>query len=255
MTRGAETKQKTARRFVGRVTLVMAFFALVASSLVARAVHLQVLDKDFLNHQADARHLRTESISAHRGTILDRNGEPLAISTPVDSIWVNPKQFASAIDKIPQLAKLLKLKPETMMRRITRSMDKEFLYLKRHLNPSDAQRVMALKLPGINVQREYRRFYPASEVTGHLIGFTNIDDEGQEGLELAMNHWLEGEPGAKRVLKDRLGRSIENVESIHQPLSLTMRAPVLSSSSISRPAKYWRWLTSRRTTRTIARSS
>ena len=217
MTRGAETKQKTARRFVGRVTLVMAFFALVASSLVARAVYLQVLDKDFLNQQADTRHLRTESISAHRGTILDRNGEPLAISTPVDSIWVNPKQFASAIDKIPQLAKALNLKPETMLRRITRSMDKEFLYLKRHLNPSDAQRVMALKLPGISVQREYRRYYPASEVTGHLIGFTNIDDEGQEGLELAMNHWLEGEPGAKRVLKDRLGRSIENVESIRPP--------------------------------------
>ncbi len=217
MTRGAETKQKTARRFVGRVTLVMAFFALVASSLVARAVHLQVLDKDFLNQQADSRHLRTESISAHRGTILDRNGEPLAISTPVDSIWVNPKQFASAIDKIPQLAKALDLKPETMMRRITRSMDKEFLYLKRHLNPSAAQRVMALKLPGINVQREYRRYYPASEVTGHLVGFTNIDDEGQEGLELAMNYWLEGEPGAKRVLKDRLGRSIENVESIRPP--------------------------------------
>jgi len=217
MTRGAETKQQTARRFVGRVTLVMAFFALVASSLVARAVYLQVLDKDFLNHQADTRHLRTESISAHRGTILDRNGEPLAISTPVDSIWVNPNQFASAIDKTPQLAKVLNLNPETMMRRITRSMDKEFLYLKRHLNPSDAQRVMALKLPGINVQREYRRYYPASEVTGHLVGFTNIDDEGQEGLELAMNHWLEGEPGAKRVLKDRLGRSIENVESIRPP--------------------------------------
>ncbi len=217
MTRGAETKQKTARRFVGRVTLVMAFFGLIASSLVARAVHLQVLDKDFLNRQADTRHLRTESISAHRGTIFDRNGEPLAISTPVDSIWVNPKEFASAIDKVPALAKVLGLKSETLMRRITRSMDKEFLYLKRHLNPSAAKEVMALKLPGINVQREYRRYYPASEVTGHLVGFTNIDDEGQEGLELAMNHWLEGESGAKRVLKDRLGRSIENVESIRPP--------------------------------------
>ena len=209
MTRGAETKQKTARRFVGRVTLVMAFFGLIASSLVARAVHLQVLDKDFLNHQADTRHLRTESISAHRGTIVDRNGEPLAISTPVDSIWVNPKKFASAVDKLPQLAKALDLEPETLMRRITRSMHKEFLYLKRHLNPSTAQDVMALKLPGINIRREYRRYYPASEVTGHLVGFTNI--------ELAMNHWLEGEPGAKRVLKDRLGRSIENVESIRPP--------------------------------------
>ena len=217
MTRGAETKQKTARRINGRVTFVMAFFALIASSLVARAVYLQVLDKDFLNRQADTRHLRTESITAHRGTILDRNGEPLAISTPVDSIWVNPKEFAGAVDRVPQLASALDVRPETLMRRITRSMGKEFVYLKRHLNPSAAARVMALKLPGINVQREYRRYYPASEVTGHLVGFTNIDDQGQEGLELAMNYWLEGEPGAKRVLKDRLGRSIENVESIRPP--------------------------------------
>ncbi len=217
MRRGAETKQKSARRFVGRVALVMTFFGLFAASLVARAVHLQVLDKEFLNQQADTRHLRTETISAHRGTIVDRNGEPLAISTPVDSIWVNPKEFASAVEKIPQLATALQLKPDVVMRRITRSMDKEFLYLKRHLNPSDAQRVMAMKLPGINVQREYRRFYPASEVAGHLVGFTDVDDRGQEGLELAMNHWLEGEPGAKRVLKDRLGRSIENVESIRPP--------------------------------------
>ncbi len=217
MKRGAETKQKTAQRFVSRVMLVMAFFALVASSLVARAVHLQVLDKDFLNQQADTRHLRTESISAHRGTILDRNGEPLAISTPVDSIWVNPKEFASAVNKVPVLAKALDVDADVLMRRVTRSMDKEFLYLKRHLNPSAAQNVMALKLPGINVQREYRRYYPASEVTGHLVGFTNVDDEGQEGLELAMNYWLQGEPGAKRVLKDRLGRSIENVESIRPP--------------------------------------
>ncbi len=217
MTRGAETKQQTARRFVGRVWLVTAFFALVASSLVARAVHLQVLDKDFLNQQADTRHLRTETITAHRGTIFDRNGEPLAISTPVDSIWVNPGQFASAMEEIPELAKALEVPAETLMRRISRSMSKEFLYLKRHLNPSAANRVMALKLPGINVQREYRRYYPASEVTGHLVGFTDIDDKGQEGLELAMNYWLEGEPGAKRVLKDRLGRSIENVESIRPP--------------------------------------
>ena len=217
MTRGAEKKQKTAQRISGRVTLVMAFFALAASLLVVRAVQLQVLDKDFLNRQADTRHLRTESISAHRGNILDRNGAPLAISTPVDSIWANPKEFASSIEKIPQLAKALGVDSETLMRRITRNMDKEFLYLKRHLNPSPALRVMALKLPGINVQREYRRYYPASEVTGHLVGFTNIDDEGQEGLELAMNHWLEGESGAKRVLKDRLGRSIENVESIRPP--------------------------------------
>lgn len=214
MTRGAETKRKTARRFVGRVTLVLAFFGLGAATLAARAVHLQVLDKDFLNQQADTRHLRTEKILAHRGTITDRNGEPLAISTPVDSIWMSPKEFGSQIDNVPQLARALGVDSQMLLRRISRSMDKEFLYLKRHMNPEQAQEVLALKLPGINVQREYHRYYPASEVTGHLIGFTDIDDEGQEGLELAFNHWLAGESGAKRVLKDRLGRSIENVESI-----------------------------------------
>ena len=202
---------------MGRVSLVIAFFGFVACSLVARAVYLQVLDKEFLNRQADTRHLRTEIIVAHRGAILDRHGEPLAISTPVDSIWVNPRQFASAIDSVPQLAAALGLRPEALMRRITRSMDKEFLYLKRHVVPQKAQQVLALKLPGINVQREYRRYYPASEVAGHLVGFTNIDDVGQEGLELAANNWLSGESGAKRVLKDRLGRSIENVESIRPP--------------------------------------
>ena len=217
MRRGAETKQQAARRFTGRVTLVIVFFGLVAASLVARAVHLQVLDTDFLTKQADSRHLRTEKISAHRGTITDRNGEPLAISTPVDSIWANPKQFAPAIDSVPQLARALGVDSQMLMRRITRSMDKEFLYLKRHLNPEQAGEVLALKLPGINAQREYRRYYPASEVTGHLVGFTNIDDAGQEGLELAFNHWLAGESGAKRVLKDRLGRSIENVASIRPP--------------------------------------
>ena len=217
MKRGAETKQQTARRFVGRVTLVTVFFAILASSLVARAVYLQVLDKDFLNQQADTRHLRTEKISAHRGTITDRYGEPLAISTPVDSIWVNPKQFAPAVDNVPQLASALGVDSQILMRRITRSMDKEFLYLKRHLSPERAAEALALKLPGVNVQREYRRYYPASEVTGHVVGFTNIDDAGQEGLELAFNHWLAGESGAKRVLKDRLGRSIENVASIRPP--------------------------------------
>ncbi len=217
MSQAAETRQQIARRFVGRVAFILALFVLAASSLVARAVYLQVLDKDFLNRQADARHLRTEKISAHRGTITDRNGEPLAISTPVDSVWANPKELASAVDSVPKLAGTLNLKSQLLMNSITRSMDKEFLYLKRHLSPDEAHQVMALKLPGVNVLREYRRYYPAGEVAGHLVGFTNIDDDGQEGLELAYNHWLSGESGAKRVLKDRLGRPVENVESIRPP--------------------------------------
>ena len=217
MSRGAKTKQQTARRFTGRVSLVIAFFVLAAVSLVARAVHLQVFNKDFLNQQADTRHLRTEKISAHRGSIMDRNGDPLAISTPVDSVWANPKELAAAVDRVPELARSLGLDPELLMRRITRSMDKEFLYLKRHLSPDQAHMVIALNLPGVNIMREYRRYYPAGEVTGHLVGFTSVDDNGQEGLELAFNHWLSGESGAKRVLKDRLGRSVENVASIRPP--------------------------------------
>jgi cell division protein FtsI (penicillin-binding protein 3) len=217
MNRGAETKQQTARRFTGRVSLVIALFALVAVSVLARAVHLQVFNRDFLNQQADTRHLRTEKISAHRGSITDRNGDPLAISTPVDSVWANPKELAAAVDRVPDLARSLGLDSELLMRRITRSMNKEFLYLKRHLSPDQAHAVLALKLPGVNVIREYRRYYPAGEVAGHLVGFTSVDDDGQEGLELAFNHWLSGESGAKRVLKDRLGRSVENVESIRPP--------------------------------------
>jgi cell division protein FtsI (penicillin-binding protein 3) len=132
-------------------------------------------------------------------------------------VWANPKELAAAVDRVPELARSLDLDAELLMRRITRSMDKEFVYLKRHLAPKQAHTVMALKLPGVNVIREYRRYYPAGEVAGHLVGFTSVDDDGQEGLELAYNHWLSGESGAKRVLKDRLGRSVENVESIRPP--------------------------------------
>lgn len=217
MKRGAETKQQAAGRFAVRTAIVVTFFALAVTSLVARAVHLQVFNRDFLNQEADSRHLRIEKITAHRGSITDRNGEPLAISTPVDSVWANPQELAPAVDRIPRLAAALGVDSQLLMRRITRSMDKEFLYLQRHLSPEQAHRVMALQLPGVNVLREYRRYYPAGEVAGHLVGFTNVDDIGQEGLELAFNHWLSGESGAKRVLKDRLGRSVENVESIRPP--------------------------------------
>ncbi|HEX2139469.1 MAG TPA: penicillin-binding transpeptidase domain-containing protein [Woeseiaceae bacterium] len=214
---GAETREQTHGRFVARISVVVVLFAVGAAALVARSVHLQVFNREFLNQEADARHLRIENIAAHRGAITDRNGEPLAISTPVDSVWVDPGEFAPAVDRVPQLAMALGLESAQLMRRITRSMDREFLYLKRHLNPEQAHRAMALELPGVNVLREYRRYYPAGEVTGHLVGFTDIDDRGQEGLELAFNHWLSGEAGAKRVLQDRFGRSVENVESIRPP--------------------------------------
>jgi cell division protein FtsI (penicillin-binding protein 3) len=217
MSRGANTKQQTARKFTGRLSLVIAFFVFAASALLARAVQLQVFNKDFLNQQADTRHLRTQEIFAHRGSITDRNGEPLAISTPVDSIWADPQKLATAIDRVPELARILDIDKDQLIREITRRMDKQFMYIMRHLSPDKANQVLALKLPGVDSIREYRRYYPAGEVSGHLVGFTDTDDVGIEGLELAFNHWLSGQSGSKRVLKDRLGRAVENVASVKAP--------------------------------------
>jgi cell division protein FtsI (penicillin-binding protein 3) len=194
--------------------LVLACFALVFVALAARAVHLQVFDEAFLTEQGEARHLRVEQIAAHRGPITDRNGEPLAVSTPVDSVWTNPRELAESGADVTPLARALELDKGELLRRVTRSTDRSFLYLRRHMSPGAAARVQALHLPGVYLQREYRRYYPAGEVVGHLLGFTNVDDQGLEGLELAYDDWLTGKPGAKRVLRDRLGRSVEDVESI-----------------------------------------
>ncbi len=149
-----------------------------------------------------------------RGTITDRYGEPLAVCTPVDSVWVNPKELALASDQLPRLAKALKRDKNELARRVTSNLDREFLYLARHMQPAEAQKIRALEIPGVYLMREYRRYYPAGEVAGHIIGFTSVDDEGQEGLELAFDHWLAGEDGAKRVIQDRYGKIVQNVEEI-----------------------------------------
>ncbi|MAF84515.1 MAG: cell division protein [Chromatiales bacterium] len=196
-----------------------ATFALLglAAVLVIRTVWLQAYENEFLTHQADVRQLRVAKIPAHRGVITDRNGEPLAVSTPVDSIWVNPGEIVRAPDRIPQLAAALGIDAEELARRLTRNITREFMYLKRHMRPDDAVAIVRLNIPGVDVEREYQRYYPAGEVIGHVVGFTNIDDVGQEGLELAFDHWLAGRPGKKRVLKDRLGRVVEDVERIQSP--------------------------------------
>jgi cell division protein FtsI (penicillin-binding protein 3) len=185
-----------------------------AVGLVYRAVNLTLVDHTFLAKEGDARFSRVVQIVAHRGTITDRYGEPLAISTPVDSIWVNPKELALAPDQLPRLAAALKLDRQDLARRITSNLDRDFLYLARHRDPAEAQRIKALAIPGVYLSREYRRYYPSGEVTGHILGFTNVDDAGQEGLELAFDHWLAGENGAKRVIQDRYGRIVQDVESI-----------------------------------------
>ena len=197
--------------------LVLAALALAGAALVARAVYLQVIDQDFLEKQGDARILRTAKLSANRGMILDRNGEALAVSTPVDTVWADPRKLAEVPHEFPRLAKALDRDPQWLARRVTSSLDREFVYLRRHMGPQEAARVKALGIPGVDTMREYRRYYPAGEVTGHLLGFTNLDDVGQEGLELAFDQWLGGEPGLKRVMRDSLGRTIEDIERIRPP--------------------------------------
>ena len=169
---------------------------------------------EFLQDQGQARTLRTESISAYRGVITDRNGEPLAVSTPVKTIWANPQLLKVAPERLPALAKALGLEAAQLQEKISRYRDKEFVYLKRHLPPHQADKVLALKAPGVYAQEEYRRFYPAAEVAAHIVGFTDIDDRGQEGMELAYNDWLTGTPGAKQVLKDLKGQVVKEVQLV-----------------------------------------
>ncbi|MCO6441454.1 MAG: penicillin-binding protein 2 [Nitrococcus mobilis] len=201
-----------------RPVALLCCFVGFAGGLIWRAVDLQVLDRDFLLNQGAARFLRDVEIPAHRGVIRDRNGEPLAISTPVDSVWADPGDLLLASHaKTARLAQLLQLDAERLRADLHARRAREFVYLRRRITPNLGQQVVALRLPGVALQREYRRFYPAGEVAGQLVGFTNIDDVGQEGMELAFNDWLRGKPGAKRVIKDRLGRVIEDVERLREP--------------------------------------
>ncbi|MEE9142706.1 MAG: penicillin-binding transpeptidase domain-containing protein, partial [Gammaproteobacteria bacterium] len=211
------TRTRAVRQLCWRSRAVFAVFLLATLILLGRAVQLQVLDTAFLAEQGDARHLRTVQISAHRGAIVDRHGKPLAVSTPVDSVWSNPKDVLAEPARIAELANLLGFDPKTLRSRLENRRDREFVYLRRHMPPDEAARVKKLGVPGVHLSREYRRYYPAGEVTAHLLGFTDPDDKGLEGLELAYDHWLVGTPGAKRVLRDRLGRAVDDIENVSAP--------------------------------------
>jgi cell division protein FtsI (penicillin-binding protein 3) len=211
---GRSPRVTTTESFRWRSYLLLGLLGCSAVGLLWRAVDLQLVDHTFLAKEGTARFSRVTSVAAHRGTITDRHGEPLAVSTPVDSVWANPKELALAADQFKVLARALKQDRQDLARRITSNLDREFLYLARHKQPAEAAKIKALEIPGVYLMREYRRYYPAGEVAGHIIGFTSVDDEGQEGLELAFDHWLAGEDGAKRIIQDRYGRVLENVESI-----------------------------------------
>lgn len=200
-----------------RLSAVLMLLTLAGTGLVVRAVDLQVLRKEFYQEQGDARHLREVAIPVSRGAVLDRNGEPLAVSTPVESIWANPQELLQHAGRIPELATALNIDATVLRQKLDQRADKEFLYLKRHLNPDDAKLILERRIPGVSAQREFRRYYPSGEVMAHVLGFTNIDDRGQEGLELAFDEWLAGKPGAKRVIRDRLGHVVEDVELLREP--------------------------------------
>jgi cell division protein FtsI (penicillin-binding protein 3) len=192
--------------------LLLAWFV----GLAARAFYLQGLHYDFLQRKGESRYARAIEISATRGMIVDRDGEPLAISTPVESVAASPADVQITAEQMAKLARLLDLDREELEKRLADT-KREFVYLKRQLPPEYAQKVIALGVPGIFLQREHRRYYPAGEVTAHVIGFTDVDDQGQEALELAFNTQLTGKPGSRRVIRDRLGRIVEDIESVANP--------------------------------------
>ena len=209
-------RDRTAGSFRWRVWLILGLLVTAGAGLLAQAAHLQLYRHDFYASEGNERFSRVTAITAHRGMITDRNGEPLAISTPVDSVWVNPQELAASSEQIPRLAQALKLDRQQLIQRVTSNEDREFLYLARQLPPADAQKVRALGIPGVYLKREYRRYYPAGEVAGQMLGFTNVDDAGQEGLELSFDHWLAGTDGAKRVIQDGFQRVVQDVDSIRE---------------------------------------
>ena len=172
------------------VLLVM--FGLLAG-LVTRALYLQVFEHTFLASQGVQRQIRTIETPAYRGSILDRFGTPLAISTPVDSVWVNPLEILENLDALKQVTDKLELDYGDTVSMLKQRANREFVYLKRQLEP-DFARAVAAGIDGVYLQREYNRYYPAGEVVAHLVGYTNIDDQGQEGLELAYQDWCRANP-------------------------------------------------------------
>jgi len=194
-----------------RFGTVLGVFLLVMAGISWRLVDLQVVDNEFLRQQGDVRTIRVESIDAHRGVVTDRHGEPLAVSTPVQTLWANPSETDPEDPGLAALARVIGMSEGALRQRLRDYAGREFIYLRRKVQPAMAREALELGIGGIYSRQEYRRYYPAGEVTAHIVGFTNIDEDGQEGIELAYNQWLTGEPGRKRVLKDNRGRVIKDL--------------------------------------------
>ncbi|MCW8848141.1 MAG: penicillin-binding transpeptidase domain-containing protein, partial [Sedimenticola sp.] len=221
-------RQKQARRleqalpsYQARRWTLLGLLMAAASLLIWRAVDQQIFETDFLQNEGQRRHLRVVEMSAHRGMIKDRQGEPVAISTPVDSVWANPRTLSPDNRVLAPIAKTLEMDLDGLRQLLARRSDRSFVYLKRRINPDQAAHLLNYvsdnDISGVGLQREYRRYYPDGEVFAHVVGFTNVDDEGQEGLELAYDEWLQGTSGKKRVIQDGRARAVKDVENILVP--------------------------------------
>ena len=204
-----------------RIYSVLFFLLLAFGVAGARLVNLHLIDNEFLKDQGDARSIRFQTLNAHRGMITDSRGKPLAISSPVISLWMSPSEAVESglmndSRKLAALADKLAVSNSELRKKIENNIKKEFVYLKRHLPPHEAGEIMALGIEGVYEDKEYQRFYPAAEIAAHIVGFTNIDDRGQEGIELAYDDWLSGKPGRKKVLKNLYGQIIKDVRPVEE---------------------------------------
>jgi len=223
--------------------VLLVLFSLLAG-LVTRALYLQIVEQDFLASQGVQRQIRTIETPAYRGAILDRFGTPLAISTPVDSVWVNPQEILLDLGALKQVTNRLKLDYRETVTMLKQRANREFVYLKRQLEPEFA-RGLAADIDGVYLQREYHRYYPAGEVVSHLVGFTDIDDQGQEGLELIYEDWLRAQPGKRRVIRNRRGEVVEELAQVKAAISgndvhtsIDMRLQYIAYRSLARAIKF-----------------
>ncbi len=222
-----------------RYFVVLVLFAGMFTAMLARAAYLQIIEPDYLVSEGEARHIRIREQSVPRAMIVDRNGTPLAISTPVDSVWAHPQTVLDEGHSWGVLSRALGMEVEELSKKLRDASGRQFLYLKRHLSPGDAQEVVKLEVPGIHLEREYRRYYPTAAVAAQVVGFTDIDEKGQEGLELTFDKQLTGSPGRTRVMQDRVGHIVDYVEQLSPPrpgkelrISLDMRIQYLAHRSL-----------------------
>lgn len=238
------SRRAAANPYLWRWYAVVAVLIVLFALLLLRVLSLQVLDTDhgaaFLKHQGAMRTVRSAELPAYRGVITDRRGEPLAVSTPVISLWAHPAQLAAS-GRVAELARALDVEPASLQERLARFRLKQFMYLQRHMVPDDARAILALNIQGVRPEREYRRFYPAGEVAAQLVGLTNLDGQGVAGIELAFDNWLRGETGRKRYIKDLHGDAVRDIGVVkparpgrNLQLSIDLRLQTLQHRELQR---------------------